>query len=174
MEKRTCTLSKRGFPLCSSVFIHHLKRGHFLMNLLGRISGLVVLSTLLSIPCFAGEFRVSCFSELNDCSSIVTDIITDKFIAHFPASHWKIVVIAEFQPYSDGGGVGFAIAGISPAPTPTLAPLHRFTATTRIVDRRIGPYDRTSETRELIRRAVENLMSKCDLSQECDVYTPYK
>jgi len=78
---------------------------------------IALLVTLVCIPSYAGEFRVSCFSSLSDCASKVTDLVTDKFTQRFPASRFKIAVVAEFQQYSDGGGVGYAVAGVSPVLT---------------------------------------------------------
>lgn len=137
---------------------------------------IALLVTLVCIPSYAGEFRVSCFSSLSDCASKVTDLVTDKFTQRFPASRFKIAVVAEFQQYSDGGGVGYAVAGVSPVlkDNTTLFPIRRFASTVRIKDRTMSPYDVTKETEELLRRAVEQLMAACDSSPSCDVHTPYK
>lgn len=134
------------------------------------------LIAMFSLPSMAGEFRVHCFGPVSNCATKVNDIVTDKFSQRFPATRYQIAVVAEFQPYSNGGGVGYAVAGISPVlkDNTTQFPINRFSATTRIIDRKISPYDVTKETEELLRRAVEQLMAACDRSPSCDVYTPYK
>ena len=135
-----------------------------------------LLVTLICISSYAGDFRVSCFSSLSDCSTKVADLVTDKFTQRFPKSHFKIAVVAEFQRYSDGGGVGYAVAGVSPVlkDNTTQFPISRFASTVRIKDRKMSPYDVTKETEELLRSAVEQLMAACDSSPSCDVHTPYK
>lgn len=122
----------------------------------------------------AGEFRLSCFSDVSDCADKVSHIVTDKFTKKFPANRFQIAVIAEFQKYSDGGGVGYAIAGVTTIPKDksTIIPKNRYASTTRIVNSNISAYDVTKETEELLRRAVENLMADCDRSPSCDVYIP--
>lgn len=141
---------------------------------------LLLLAAMIfsSQPAHAGRYVLTCLSELPDCSTRLKDIVTDKFTNKFPHTDWEIVVIAEFQPYSDGGGVGYAVAGVSPSLRSgtkeyTLAPIKRYSATKRINGRNLGPYEVLDETHSLLRRAVEQLMVACETSSTCDVYTPY-
>lgn len=133
---------------------------------------LIVGVGLIAFTGYAGEFQVSCFSNLGGCSARVKNVVTDKFTRHYPASRYEIVVLAEFQPYSDGGGVGYAVAGVSPVlrDGTTQFPVRRYASTVRIVDRSMSAFDVTRETEMVMRDAVEQLMAACDRSTNCDVY----
>jgi hypothetical protein len=132
----------------------------------------VLIAVFFSSLSCAGEFRVHCFTDLSDCASKVSDIVTDKFTNRYPVARYKIVVLSEFLPYSDGGGVGFAVAGVSPLLKDGAGqiPSRRYTSTIRIVDRSMSAFDVTKKTEELLRSAVEQLMAACERSVNCDVY----
>lgn len=128
----------------------------------------------LSFSALAGEYFCHGFGN-SGCSEHIADLVTDKFTSKFSAKKYKITVIYDFQTYSDGGGVGFAAAGVVPIlegkhSDRSLVPKLRFISTTRIDNtRRLSPYDKTNEMVELIRRSVQNLMEECDRSPSCDV-----
>lgn len=128
----------------------------------------------LSFSVSAGEYFCHGFGDAG-CSEHITNVVTEKFTAKFPAKKYKIVVIYDFHTYSDGGGVGFAAAGVAPRlegkySDRSLVPKWRFIATTRIDNtRKLSPYDKTNEKIELIQRAVQNLMEDCERSPSCDI-----
>lgn len=130
--------------------------------------------TSLSFSVSAGEYICHAFGDTG-CAEHVTNVVTNKFTAKFPATKYKIVVIYDFQTYSDGGGVGFAAAGVAPHlkgqySNRSLVPTWRYNATTRIDNtRKLSPYDKTNEKIELIQRAVQNLMEECERSPNCDI-----
>jgi len=130
------------------------------------------LAGMLSMSCFAGQFRVACYGDVYDCAPKVADIVTDKFIKSFPASKFTIVAIVDFQRYSAGGGVGYAVAGVSQNAKgePTQVPLKRFSPTIRVTDGNVSPSQVTRELDELLRRAVEEMMAECERSPNCDIY----
>ena len=122
----------------------------------------------------AGEFSLQCYASINDCATIARDLVTTKFTTKYPSKRWDIVVIADFQRYSNGGGVGFAVAGVVPTGT-GQAPVRRVSATIRIDDtRKIDANGETDLTVEVLRDAVTELMAACDRSSKCDIYTPFQ
>ncbi|MCW7753394.1 hypothetical protein OOT00_05265 [Desulfobotulus sp. H1] len=135
----------------------------------------VLCGFLIGVSALAGEFKIHCFADLGECASKIEGLVSEKFTRHYPASHFHIVVIAEFQPYGSGGGVGYALAGVSPLleDGTTQFPIHRFATTVRINDRVMGPYDVAEETAEVMRRSVEQMMAVCDRSPDCAVHIPY-
>lgn len=118
-----------------------------------------------------------CYFPGKKCAALITDLVSDKFTTKFPADKWQIVVIGSFTPYSNGGGVGFAVAGVSKKmdakpDTPSFVPGGRFIATTRILDRKLSPYDEIQKIEVVVRDAVEQMMGECDLSPTCDIHRP--
>ncbi len=136
----------------------------------------VLFLLAISIPTFAEPFFCNSYGEVN-CAKNVADLVTKKFAKRFPASTYEIVMVANFDPYSDGGGVGFAIAGVSrrlldksKSSGPSLMPVNRFISTVRIdKGKYLGPRERTEETIQLMRRAVELLMDACEREERCDI-----
>lgn len=130
----------------------------------------------VSISSQAGQFRCAGYGDTG-CTDHITSIVTDKFTAKFPASKYKIVMVYDFQTYSDGGGVGFAVAGVSPIVSETnkygvlsLMPKNRFTSTVRIdKTKTLNPYQVTQEKIDLMQRAATLLMEACDRDANCDV-----
>lgn len=137
-------------------------------------AALVLGLLCIAAPASAGVYSVNWYADVPDASALVRDIVTDRFTEKFPADDWNIVVVAEFHAYSDGGGVGYAVAGVAPKVNSPMAlfPIRRYSSTTRIVNRTVGPREQREQTEDLIRRAVEQLMAACDASATCEVYNP--
>jgi hypothetical protein len=128
---------------------------------------------LLCHRAFAGEFRATCYGNVN--ASLFKDIVTDKFTEKYPSSRFTIVVISNFQRYSNGGGVGFAVAGVVPkngnSKNYEFVPIHRFMATTArtAAGEHLTAKEAVEKEKETARDAVADLMSACDLSPNCEV-----
>jgi hypothetical protein len=128
----------------------------------------------LSFSAFAGNFHAVGLGSGVDISGNISDLVSDKFIAKFPATKYSITVIYDFHTYTDGGGVGFAVAGVTPRNQDAskgwyYAPYHRYTSTRRMTGQSINSYKKNELTIEVIRQAVELLMAECDKSPTCDV-----
>jgi hypothetical protein len=122
----------------------------------------------------AGEFGVECYADVNGCADVLNEVVTSKFTSKYPLSNWRIVVIAEFQRYSDGGGVGYAVAGVVPKGS-SQVPVNRFSATLRVDNtRKVTAKDRSDFTLQVYRDAVAEMMAACDESSTCDLYIPHK
>lgn len=129
----------------------------------------------ISFSAFSGQYSCSSYGGAG-CAEHIKDIVTDKFTSKFPHSKYEIVVVYEYQTYSNGGGVGFAVAGVSPKVAESnkygalsLMPIRRFTATQRNTGDSINPYQKTQNEIGLIRDAVQLLMEACDRDANCDV-----
>ncbi|OGB30191.1 MAG: hypothetical protein A3F78_04645 [Burkholderiales bacterium RIFCSPLOWO2_12_FULL_61_40] len=123
----------------------------------------------------AGPFSMVCHFPSKNCGSEVTDIVSDRFTSRYPSSKWQIVVLAEFTPYSNGGGVGYAIAGVSrkisspQSATQALVPHQRFVSTSRRVGRNILASEAVEETIQLVREALEQMVVACENTSNCNV-----
>lgn len=138
-------------------------------------AALIAVVAGLSFPVFAGQFACSSYGNAG-CTDEVKDIVTEKFTAKYPVAKYEIVVVYDFQKYSDGGGVGFAMAGVAPKVTETqkygdlsLMPLSRYITTQRITSTDVNPYQATKYNISNMRRAVQLLMEACDRDAKCDV-----
>lgn len=126
----------------------------------------------------AGQFICHEFGSADDslCATSVSQFVTEKFTTKYPAKKYAIVVIHDYQLYSSGGGVGFAVAGVVPlltgkhADDMVLVPFRRFIATSR-TDKGVSfnAYDKTDQKIKLIQQAVQSLMEACNRSPKCDV-----
>jgi len=137
---------------------------------------LALFGACLQISAYAGTFRVTCSYEaesLSACASVVSDLVTDKFIAKFPDSQFSIFVHSDMHSYSNGGYVAYALAGVVPTGSSQF-PLRRFSATTMERQKRADHVTRAAVERENFRDAVKQLMDKCELSPSCDVYSARK
>ena len=122
----------------------------------------------------AGEFGVECYADINDCGAVLHEVVTSKFTSKYPFSNWRIVVIAEFQRYSDGGGVGYAVAGVVPKGS-SQVPVNRFSTTLRVDNtRKVTAKDASDFTLRVYRDVVADMMAACDESATCDLYIPKK
>jgi len=123
----------------------------------------------------AGEFAVSCQyknDNLQKCASVVSDLVTDKFVAKFPANRFQIFIYSNIMDFSNGGYSAYAVAGVIPKGSGQF-PIRRF-ANTSIngSDKRFSAVDLANTELEVYRAAVKALMDQCEISPACDVYVP--
>lgn len=131
----------------------------------------------LSFSALAGPYV--CINYGNSgCSKHINDIVTDKFTKKFPVSNYEIVVVYDMHTMSNGGGVAFAIAGVSPRVSEAkygsgemaLMPINRYVVTKRIdANVQINPYRKTEIEIELLRDAVQMMMEECDRNANCNI-----
>ncbi len=151
------------------MFIHHAAK-------------LAIAFALANVCCnvSAGDNGVFSCHAYGDagCTEHIKDLVTDKFTTRFPYQKYEIVVIYDMQLMSSGGGVGFAIAGVSPrlsgskreSGSATLVPSRRFTSTSRIpAGERINQYQRTKYEIGDLRIAVEAMMEACERDAGCNI-----
>jgi len=125
----------------------------------------------------AGEFSVNCSynnDNLQECANLVTDIVTDKFTAKFPATKYQIFVHSNVHSYTNGGYAAYAVAGVVPKRSGQF-PKRAFSASN--INRGNESFSRVQlaeKELETYRDAVRNLMEQCDISPTCDVYSPRK
>jgi hypothetical protein len=132
----------------------------------------ILLGLVVSTSATAGTFSVRCYTNIQ-CANALTEIVSDKFTTKFPSKSWEIFVTTDFLKYSNGGGVGFAIAGIVPKNSNQM-PLHRFSSTMRIdASRSVLASEIDSLKIEIMQNAVRDLMAECERGN-CDVYTVQK
>lgn len=128
-------------------------------------------------PAVAAEFRVQC-SYTNDnlraCASAVADIVTDKFTDKFPVARFEIFVHSHVTGFETGGFAAYAVAGVVPRASGQF-PANRFLySMMNGAPRRFSQIDLAKSELEVYRAAVKNLMDRCEISPECDVYVPFK
>ncbi len=144
------------------------------MNNKNLVIGIFASGILLALPqAEAGEFRVSCsykFDSLLRCADAVSDIVTEKYIAKFPAKKFTIFVHSNIHAYSNGGYVAYAVAGVVPTASDQF-PRKRFSTTTMERERRATQIELAEVEKENFREAVKQLMDNCEISPNCDVYT---
>jgi hypothetical protein len=132
-------------------------------------------STMLAcFPAKAGEFRVACsykFDTLSRCADAVSDIVTDKYLAKFPAKKFSIFVHSDIHSYSNGGYVAYAVAGVIPTSSDQF-PHKRFSATTLEKAKRADQIELAEVEKENFRDAVKQLMDSCEISPTFDIYIP--
>lgn len=129
----------------------------------------------MSFFAYAGPFACTAYGSLG-CSKHIEDLVTDKFTAKFPIEKFTIVTVYEFQTHSDGGGVGYAIAGVVPKISDPekygnlgLFPTRRFATTRRVTGNEVKPGQKTQHELEIMRRAVELMMAACDREPDCNI-----
>lgn len=135
----------------------------------------VVLASTLALPAMAGEFSVSCsFSNenLRQCATVINDLVTDKFLAKYPASRFQIFVHSNIVGFTSGGYGAYAVAGVIPAGSGRF-PVHRFSSTNiNGSNTKFSQIDLAKTELSTYRAAVRNLMERCEISPTCDVDTP--
>lgn len=123
----------------------------------------------------AGEFSVACTyknKNLQECASVVADLVTDKFIARFPSSRYQIFVHSNIMSFTNGGFSAYAVSGVVPRNSGQF-PVVRFSSTNiNGSDKRFGAVELSNYELETYRAAVKNLMEECEISPDCDVYSP--
>lgn len=129
-------------------------------------------SLLTCMQVQAGEFNVSCsykFDTLSRCGDVVSDIVTDKYLAKFPAKKFDIFVHSDIHSYSNGGYVAYAVAGVVPTATDQF-PHKRFSSTIISKEKRADQIELAEVEKENFRIAVKQLMDSCEISPTCDIY----
>lgn len=135
---------------------------------------LLVSILLASSPTKAGEFSIDCsykFDMLSRCAEVISDIVTDKYIAKFPSNKFSIFVHSDIHAYSNGGFVAYAVAGVVPIASYQF-PRKRYATTTMEREKRVGQLILAEVEKENFRDVVKQLMDDCEISTSCDVYVP--
>lgn len=135
-----------------------------------RAFGFFVLIAPLSIC--ASEFSVTCSyssESLSKCAAVISDIVTEKFIAKFSADDYQIFVHSNIHSYSDGGYVAYAVSGVVPKSSGEF-PLRRFSTTRMNREKRASLLELAEVEKYNYRDAVKQLMDYCEISPACDVY----
>jgi len=63
----------------------------------------------------AGQFSVFCSYQndnIQECAEVVSNIVTDKFTARFPAKKYQIFVHSNIHSYTNGGYAAYAVTGV--------------------------------------------------------------
>jgi hypothetical protein len=134
---------------------------------------LFVLCMLVVPAVSAGEYWCHSFGK-NGCTEHIADIVTDRFTSKYPSDKFMIVAIYQFMVYSDGGGVGYAVAGVVPrvrvnGTEITQVPARRFNATKRLNGKNVDARQQNVLEIETMRSAVDSLMAECDREKNCDL-----
>lgn len=125
----------------------------------------------------AGQFSVSCSYEndnIQECAQVVSDIITDKFTAKFPATKYQIFVHSNIHSYTNGGYAAYAVTGVIPKGSDQFPARYFATTRTNRTDERFTTVQLAEQELENYRSAVKELMEKCEISPTCDVYNQRK
>lgn len=135
---------------------------------------IVTLWFTVASQAWAGEYRCKGYTTIT-CAEHIRDIVIEKFTTKFPANLYTIVVISDYDAFTNGGGVGFALAGVSPRVTEkkygelAYMPLLRFKASRRDVGSSVTPAMKRQFEIGLLRTAVADLMEYCETDENCDV-----
>jgi hypothetical protein len=138
---------------------------------------LAAISLAATQQAFAGDFSVFCSyknSNLEKCASVVSDVVTDKFVAKFPADKFQIFVHSNVMAFTDGGFSAYAVAGVIPKDSAQF-PVRTFSSTQiNGTERKFNQIELANVELETYRAVVRNLMENCEISPNCDVYTARK
>lgn len=139
-----------------------------------RMRLLLFMFLFVSSNAIAGEFRIHCFYDQGRCSALITDIVSDRFLARYPPDKWQIIVISEVHRFSNGGGTAFAVTGVSPFSSgskSTSIPAYRFSSVVNVPGpRQLTSRESVDELEGVVRRAVESMMTACETSRECRLH----
>lgn len=132
------------------------------------------LCATASASVYAGAFNVVCSysnDNLSACADVVSDIVTDKFLARFPNQTFSIFVHSDIHSYSNGGYVAYAVAGVVPKGSSQF-PIRKFSSSTLERQKRGDTLTLANVEKENFRDAVKQLMDQCEVSPNCEVYIP--
>ena len=144
-----------------------------------RRTFLLLSAVLLPLVAQACEYRMRCFFSHQQCAALIAEIVSERFTTRYPADKWQIVVIAEVHRFSNGGGTAFSIAGVAPrlpsepgvGAAPAAVPKQRFSSVMNIAGpRHLAGKEEIEELENVIRRSVENLMTECERTPNCNVH----
>lgn len=123
----------------------------------------------------AGEFRISCAyknDNLQKCATVVADLVSDKFIKRFPATKFSIFVYSHISSFSNGGYSAHAVSGVIPGRSNEF-PKGRFSVNDSDTSNKPFTEEELAEIElKIFRKVVQNLMEQCEISPNCDVYSP--
>jgi hypothetical protein len=124
---------------------------------------------------FAGEFAVHCSYKtdgIKDCASVISDVVTEKFMAKFSSNKFEIFVHSHVSGFSDGGFAAYAVTGVVPINSGQF-PVLRFSSThINGGDKQYNRVELANLELKAYRTAVRKLMEQCEISLNCDVYAP--
>ncbi|MDC7704031.1 hypothetical protein [Vogesella indigofera] len=117
----------------------------------------------------AGQYRFFCNVNV-DCTDLFTDLVSDNFTNKYPAKNWEIYVLADTVQYTTDVVTGMAFAGVRPYRADGLSVVpglrfnsHRYETATN------NPYEKNKIEREVIRGAIEYMMSECERRPNCNI-----
>jgi hypothetical protein len=124
---------------------------------------------------FAGKFQTFTMGDLaEEGIQIISPLVTDKFIDHFPAKKWTIVIMSTGYAISNGGGFAHASVGISPAGKNKILPQIQYTAYSgNTGSKHLTSQEIAQLERNAIRGAAELMMTACERTAKCNIYKPY-
>lgn len=129
----------------------------------------------LSVSASAGQFSCIAYGDVG-CAEHIQDIVTDKFATKYPSKKYAIVTVYDFQQYSDGGGVGFAIVGVVPKKPKSeknselsYMPIRRWTVTQRNTGNSLSAGEITKIKIDILRDAVAHMMESCSNDVDCNI-----
>lgn len=145
------------------------------MNIKNTLRPLMMAMSLASAQAaFAGEFSVSCSytnDNLSKCASNISDIVSDKFIAKFPATQFAIFVHSYASSFTNGGFSTYAVAGVIKKNSGQFPNRTFSSVMVNSNDKEVGRIELAKKELENYRSAVQYLMDACELSPNCDIYS---
>lgn len=142
-------------------------------HLINQIAALTL--SLVASYATAGEFKVSCSyknDNLQGCATHIADLVSDKFIHRFPATKFAIFVHSDIGSFSNGGFSAYAVSGVIPGKSSEF-PKRRFSNySSNTLEKRFTAVELAELELKVFREAVRNLMEQCEISPNCDVYSP--
>lgn len=137
--------------------------------------GMATIAIAIMPTAHAGDYSVYCSyknENLPKCASVIADIVTDKFVAKFPAKRFEIFVHSNVHRYTNGGYTAYAITGVIPMDSYQF-PLRRVSRTdVNTTTKVFNVIDLAEKELNVIRGAAEDLMAQCEISPNCDIYQP--
>lgn len=137
-----------------------------------RIFSIILLFAILLITnnSFAGTFRYACGASEVNCDGLFNDIVTDKYIAHYPAEKFEIFVYSKNVPYSDGSGVTQTIVGVVERNNSTYTHFpNSWWTRTDYFENMGNAYKKTERLQQSVRTAIQNMMAACQDSPNCKI-----
>jgi hypothetical protein len=122
-----------------------------------------------SIPGFGQTPASACRANV-ECKGLFNDLVSQKFLARFPAEKWEIFVYADTYVFGDGKATSQAVVGVVPISNEKFAYFPNQTSSHIVTTPRLSSgYDKQDVERKTIRRAIEKLMASCNEQKNCDL-----
>lgn len=131
----------------------------------------IFLFAAFGFPMFAYSqtFASTCRANV-ECRGLFSDLLTEKFLARYPADTWEIFVYADTLAFGDGKATSQAVVGVVPISRQKFAYFPNQTSSHTVTTPRLSSgYDKDDLERKTIRRAVEKLMASCNEVKNCDL-----